>query len=358
MTIAYLIDYDIQLNTGVMQKIKQQANQWKIQGHKIYFASSKTMSIYDENYDVQYKKKCLDFKYGRVSTALNLLYTSYYLNTLFEEIDFDIIYMRYRLYMPFIRKILKKNVVIMEINSDDKEEYKLHSHVTDIYNRMTRNFLLKEINAYVCVSNELAEKFSFLNKPIEVIANGIDIQRYKSIKKERNKVPKLVFIGTPNQPWHGLDKIKKMADYFSRYQFIIIGTDGMDTNNIKYMGYLSQEKAIETIAKCDIGIGTLSLYEKGLTEASPLKTRQYLACGLPIIYAYKDTDLQDDVKFGLQLKNSKNNIDYEKIETFVTEVFNDEEIQNMALKFTENILNYKKKESKRIKFFQKVLDAV
>ena len=31
------------------------------------------------------------------------------------------------------------------------------------------------------------------------------------------------------------------------------------------------------IAKCDIGFGTMSLYEKGLSEASPLKVRHYMA---------------------------------------------------------------------------------
>jgi glycosyltransferase involved in cell wall biosynthesis len=192
---------------------------------------------------------------------------------------------------------------------------KLHSKLTHFYNKFTRNFVLKHVDGFVSVSDELKQRFQYFNKPIEVIANGIDTSQYNLVPYKNDK-PTFVFIGTPNQSWHGLDKIISMADHFQKYQFYIIGSTGKDTNNIKYFGYLSKDDSTKIIQRCDIGIATLSLYKKHLTEASPLKSRQYLACGIPIIYAYKDTDLEGKESFVLRLTNSENNINHTKIEQF------------------------------------------
>ena len=61
----------------------------------------------------------------------------------------------------------------------------------------------------------------------------------------------------------------------------------------------------------DVGVGTLALHRNGMNEACPLKTRQYLACGLPIVYAHTDPALQvlncpDDL---LQLPNTEANLE-------------------------------------------------
>ena len=356
MKIAYLIDYDPSINNGVMQKIYQQSGQWTKKGHIVYLVSTKTMSVYDSDQNIILQEKPLNVKLGRIATAINLLYNSYFTYKLFEDIEIDMIYMRYRLYMPFINKIFKNNRVVMEINSEDTLEYKLHSQLTHMYNSMTRSYFLKHIDAFVSVSYELQKKFEYLNKPIEVIGNGIDFKEYGVETREPNKVPILVFIGTPNQSWQGLDKIEMMAEHFKEYQFYIIGSNGEDTQNIQYFGYLTKEESTKIINKCDVGIGTLSLYKKGLTEASPLKSRQYLACGLPLIYAYNDTDIPNNVEFGLRLENTENNMNYEKIDNFIQNVFNNKNISLKARKFSEEILGYDKKEEVRLKFFKRVVN--
>jgi glycosyltransferase involved in cell wall biosynthesis len=356
MTIVYLIDYNPIDNSGVIQKIKQQSMQWRKQGHKVYLVSSKTMAIYDENYNIIMQEKSLNIRFGRVGTAMKLLYSSYAIYRLLKHIEFDLIYMRYRLYMPFFTKVLKENKIVMEINSDDTLEYKLHSKLTHLYNKYTRNNVLKHIDAFVSVSYELKDKFTYLNRPIEVIANGINIKEYE-IKSNinQNKKPILVFIGSPNQSWHGVDKIIMLAKHFKQYQFYIIGIDGENSENVHYFGYLSKEESTKIINQCDIGIGTLSLYKTGLKEASPLKSRQYLACGLPILYAYKDTDIPDDVLFGLRLDNSEDNLNYHRIEQFVEKVFNNRSVNLKARVFAQEVLDYDKKEQSRLEFFKKVL---
>jgi len=355
MTIAYLIDYDINSNSGVLTKIFQQSQQWILKGYTVYYVSTKTLAIYDSNKNLMKQHKPLNINMKRVGTALKLLYSSYHLDRLLKNIDFDILYMRYMLFMPFLSKVLKKHKVIMEINADDTLEYKLHSNLTHIYNKYTRYLVLKHIDSFICVSDELKDKFIYFDKPIYVIANGIDTSKY-TVSKNQNHKPRLVFIGTPNQSWHGIDKIIYMANHIDEFEFYIIGTKAKDTDNLKYFGYLSERESTKIIQQCDVGIGTLSIYKKGLNEASPLKSRQYLACGLPIIYAYKDTDLRGDEEFTLLLENSKDNIDLEKIKQFVNKVYQNNELQNSARVFAEDFLDYEKKENIRLNIFQKVLD--
>jgi len=358
MKILYLINYNLNENSGVINKIRQQVCEWK-RNNSVYLFSISNFTLYDADFNIISKKENFPLflnRKGKIFTFLRLLYSSYKLPKIIQDIQFDMIYMRYLLYMPFLISIIKKYKVIMEINSDDILEYKLGSKLTYYYNLFTRDKILNNMNGFVAVSDELKEKFLHYKKSIKVIANGIDSKSYHYRLKIDTIKPTLVFIGSPNQSWHGIDKIEKMAKYFSKYQFYIIGISKKDTHNIKYLGYLKNEKATEIISQCDIGIGTLSLYQKGLTEASPLKTRQYFACALPVIYGYKDTDIQEDIDFGLQLENCDNNMDYKKIETFVEKVYKNEFYRKEARRFAEDVLDYRIKEKKRISFFDKVLN--
>jgi len=359
MKILYLINYNLNENSGVVNKIKQQVIQWRKE-HEVYIVSIKNFTIYNSEFNIYYKEKELPRflnKSGRVFTFIKLIYSAYRLPVLIDRLNFDIIYMRYLLYMPFLRKVMKQYKVIMEINSDDILEYKLNSKMTYYYNLITRDKTLIHINGFVCVSYELKDKFIKYGKPIRIIANGINVEEYKYYLEMKNKKPRLVFIGSPHQSWHGIDKIEKMAEYFNRFEFYIIGVSKKNTNNISYLGYLPNQEATKIISKCDVGIGTLSLYKTALEEASPLKTRQYFACALPVIYAYKDSDIEGEKDFYLELENGENNMDYSQIENFVKKVYGESVYREKAREFAVDKLDYGKKEKVRIAFFDRILNA-
>ena len=51
------------------------------------------------------------------------------------------------------------------------------------------------------------------------------------------------------------------------------------------------------LACCDIGIDALSLDLKGLSEATTLKVREYLALGLPVYSGFNDSALPQDFPY-------------------------------------------------------------
>ena len=170
----------------------------------------------------------------------------------------------------------------------------------------------------------------------------------------------LVFIGSPNQSWHGLDKIiqlaRKLGDDFLIH---LVGPQEKDIadfnppSNVIAYGYRTDYTDI--LRKCHIAIGTLALHRKKMDEASPLKTREYLACGFPIIIAYEDSsfkNLPQPPDFLLSVPNTENNIisseSIERIRIFCLKnrdrVVSHSEIQHLI---DSNIF-----EKKRIKFME------
>ena len=79
--------------------------------------------------------------------------------------------------------------------------------------------------------------------------------------------------------------------------------------NMHLHGYLSAEAYKKILAGADAAISSLGIHRFDLEEASPLKSRECLALGLPLVLAYKDTDLHDlKADFLLRIPNKEDNI--------------------------------------------------
>ncbi|WP_149715050.1 glycosyltransferase family 4 protein [Campylobacter concisus] len=356
MKILYVVDESILAgsHSGVIKKVKSQVLFWQQHGHQVCFFSIFDNVLYDSDLKIVTSFRQVNFKkLGKIGSLFRIYFSTYFLTKVHHIVNYDLIYTRYILFTPFFYYLAKKKRVIMEINSNDVTEYKSRSRLTHLYNLITRNIILKKISAFVFVSHELSNIFSYFGKKSIVIANGADVKKYP-IKNNTNTRPRLVFVGSVGQKWHGVDKIVEMAKNLTKYDFMIIGQDGCNTDNLRYMGRMSSDRVIDEIVKCDVGIGTLSIYRyKKMREASPLKTREYLSCGLPIIYAYEDTDLQDIEKFALRM--DEDNIDLSKIKVFVDSVFNNNNINILARKFAEENLDIRIKEQKRLEFFEEIM---
>jgi len=348
---------DLKEHSSVKQKIEQQVKVWTEQTHTVYIVSLKTMEIYDSDGNILYHGNRLSMNLGLIGRGLRQFYNAYYLKDLLTNIDFDLIYTRGRRYLPFLNRVFKNHKVVMEINSNDLIEYKLRSNFLHYYNLYTRDRILKYVNGFISVSEELTKNFTHLNKPTRVISNGINTALF-DLKYPENIRPKLVFVGSPGMSWHGSEKIKILANHFKEFYFSIIGEEGKDEENLKYHGYLSQKETTEIIQESDVAISTLALYMKLMKEASPLKSRQYLACGVPIIYAYNDTDINKSIDFALKLPNTEDNIDthLNEIKKFIHHVFKNKELRDAARDFALTHLDFKAKESERLSFFKNMVN--
>lgn len=329
MKIAYLACIS-QDNLGVQKKIQRQIEHWRRAGHEVqcFFMvphGSKLPSRY------ALWKRC------------NLLNPTLALLLSVRAYRPDCIYMREDT-LPvsrFLRFLFWRKKIILEINSNYDTEGKLDyafsfkAKRNFWINYAINHFFYHRIAGIVSVSYELLQLPLFLrHKQKIVIPNTIDVDRVTIQKCHNVTLPiGLVFIGSPNQPWHGIDKIIQLARRLGDdFHIHLVGPQEKDIaifnppSNVIAYGYLTDYA--DVLYKSHIAIGTLALHRKEMNEASPLKVREYLACGFPIIIGYEDSAFKNVPQlpdFVLSLPNTEDSIEsqesIEKIRIFCLKNF-------------------------------------
>lgn len=372
MRIAYLLAEDLSIHPGLKHKIDTQIRYWQAAGHEVFriqhfdctvISPDGTKHAYADN-SVSRAKASKWQQLRRLSIQYEFV-----VNAL-KGIKPELTYSRYLFPAKNVVKIKEyAGRFVMEMNSDDRAEYLQKRWLTGLYNAIFRRWVLTEADGLVFVTNELANKpvFSSYTPQRLVIGNGVEVGSFEFSEKLGNAKPQLVFIGSPGQSWHGLDKIGMLAKEFPEFGFHIIGPERTACvrlwkhapANVVFHGYLANAEAQEVIKNMDVGISTLALHTKDMHEACPLKVRQYLAQGLPVIAASKDPDIQDPQDFYLQLTNDEENVlsNLDEIRTFVTRVSGDSNIRHSARRYAEQFLSAQKKEAERLVFFERVLSS-
>lgn len=308
----------------------------------------------------------LSVVWGRFAKLL-LLWAQYrYVEQLLAAIRPDLTYARYLFPVPGLRNILKKaGTFILEINSDDKTEYFLKHRSTGWYNLIFRYQLVSAANGFVFVTNELGRSKSFPQggRARVVIGNGMHVNKLPFVPETRNKVPQICFIGSPRQAWHGVDKLFTLVESCPDFVFHVIGPSEAEClelwhdrrpENVCFHGHVSGATAVSLLAGMDVGISSLALHRIQMHEACPLKTRQYLALGLPVISAYDDPDVDSDCEFVLRLPNTELNVlqFHSEIRQFVLRVSGNSSLRRSVRDYAVHRIDVVAKEIMRLNFFE------
>ena len=308
MKIAYLFHLN-EKNGGVYRKIANQIAAWKASGHNVIaFQVTRTAQTSQEQWHIyQYnpsiKKLCTRLKAWDDAIDNILAFSP------------DIVYYRFDMFYPALYRLLRNTPVIAEVNTNDIGEFRLGSKMRMLYNYFTRNLVLNNVAGIVYVAGELAllSHFRKYRKKHIIIGNGINLEECAQLPAPFNLHPHLAFMGSPGQMWHGVDKILRIAEKQPLWHFDFIGISreqvgANSLQNIICHGYSNKKDYEKVLATADVAIGTMALHRKNMNEGTPLKVREYLAYGLPIIIGYKDTDFPDGAPFLLQLPNCENSI--------------------------------------------------
>ena len=360
MKIAY-VSYNLMepiINGGVGRKIKSCIDSWHKLGHEAgWFTTCSTPFV----------EQCCAFVFDKTKNfLLREKDRSLQLKLLVDAVTKykpDIIYLRSGVYTYPLERLFNVAPVIIELNTLDLIEYKKRGRPRYYLHLATRDCLYNRAAGFVAVSNEIAEinANAKYKKPILVLGNGIDLNRYKTLPARKKEKPRLVFIGTMNIPWHGLDKIVFLAEKMPNIVIDIIGieqnelSDRQLPRNIYFHGFKKYEEYLSIIERADVGIGTLALHRKHMGEASPLKVREYLAHGLPVIIGFKDTDLSDKrLKFILELPNIEHNIanGLKQIAEFISEMKG----TRVKREQISHLLDLKVKEEIRLNYFRQIIE--
>ncbi|MDR6566555.1 glycosyltransferase [Chitinophaga ginsengisegetis] len=330
MRIAYLLDWDINAHSGVLNKVEMQVNMWEKAGHEVFVCFTSYRTNYDfiikaRNVKV-FERPALSILYfPPIRTFLGKAISYRQILKYLKSVNPDVIYFRQSgMWFPYLDKILGAFPSVMEANTLDlKEIHFFYGALNRAIYKFGRKRIVRAVKGFVTVTNEIGHEFISYNKPIEVIANGMKIAARRKKNTAEKKSTDLIFVGSPGQSWQGEDLVVELAAALPDFNFHIVGTDGKNmeySSNVKFYGYLNRKELSDLYEKVDIGIGTLALHRKGMKEACPLKVREYLSWGLPVILGYDDTDIKN-VPFALNISFEGNNVGLRarQVETFVKE---------------------------------------
>ncbi len=228
----------------------------------------------------------------------------------------------------------------------------------------------KKIRASIAVTNEIAQfQRQKGSKNVFTITNGITVKNYSlrqpvEFKSELN----LLFLkgSSGYSPWNGFDRLVDSIDHYylnienkAEIKLFVYGNHSEGEipkrDYIVEGGYLTGVELDTIFNQIHIGVSGIQVYLKNFKEATSLKIREYIARGLPFIYAYTDPDLNEDSKeFALEFPNDDSLIDMEKVIEFAKKALEDKELPQKMRKYAEEHLDYEVKMKKLYQELQRL----
>jgi len=229
---------------------------------------------------------------------------------LLKEQNPDIIHERFHVPNPYSIKISEKLNIpkVLEVNSLYIEEGVYSGRAKKIALEQ-RKKLFEQCKAIITQTETLKNMIKDLtNKPIYVVPNGVDTERFRpdvyceDIKRKLNIGDDEVivtFVGSFKK-WHGVDQIPKIAKRFEgrNVKFLLIGSGElfehvkrMKTDNMILLGAKPHDEIPKYLALSDILIAPFNdEYFRGFGFWwNPVKLFEYMSSGKPIVsYDYDE----------------------------------------------------------------------
>lgn len=127
-----------------------------------------------------------------------------------------------------------------------------------------------------------------------VYSNGIILKKLNLQDMRNLEIPELLFVAN-FAPWHGLDLIlKSVKDSNENFVLHLVGKIPYElvelTNDPRVVvhGHLCQNEILALSSQCWIGLSAFALRRKKMKQACPLKVREYLMLGLPVVGNYEE----------------------------------------------------------------------
>jgi glycosyltransferase involved in cell wall biosynthesis len=343
MKIAYVGRWSDDAGDAIRAKVDAQTGEWRRQGHEV------------ETYGLTV------VGYGRrragVPRMARAVAETLAVRRAIAAYAPDALYLRQGLFVPSLRPLQRRFASIVEVNGDTRSQ-EVHQglRLRGLAGARARRMALDDAAGLVCVSHELAASFEASGKPLAVIANGADLQTAAAPAEPSERPLAVCLIGVP-MPWHGLDKLVELARAIPEWDFSVIGAGRSSLpadapSNVSALDALPRSDYAPLLARADVGIGSLAMHRAGLEEASPLKVREYLAHGLPVIIGFEDTDfIAEQPWFVHRLANTQGNVreGLAGIRSFV------EGVRGRRVQRTEIAhLDVRVKEQARLRFIEEV----
>ncbi|THB64920.1 MAG: hypothetical protein D6B26_04375 [Spirochaetaceae bacterium] len=201
-----------------------------------------------------------------------------------------------------------------------------------------------------------------------VITNGVEVDsipEYPAAEFDGKKL-NLVFASTRFFSWQGLDRLLAGLQQYKgsvSIELVLLGllenkekqlieliNDDKSNVDIVCPGYVTGKEKDKAYAKANLAIASLGLFRKRMEEACARKTREYIAGGLPFIYAYYDPDVPEKSDFAMCLSNDESPINIDAVIEFAGRMAEQPELPAVMRTFAREHLDWQVKTRQMVNF--------
>lgn len=352
MKMLYISFVDIEAKSmlGVKKKILGQIKGFKSNGNLVSYTwcEGGNFVVHQENN----KRIPLCSFSNNLTKRLTMYHSS--LLAYIKQKKIDTVYIRYALSDIFLLRFLKKLKtfgvkVYLEIPTYPYDKEIKGSKL--MIDKLFREKLKLYVDKIVISSCETQSVYGI---PVVLMDNGVNVEEIKFVNRSYNHNKKSInLIGVSFIRYtNGYDRlIEGLKNYYlqpvrEKDIYITFVGEGSELKNlvditqklnldkyIKFVGQKTGEDLDSYYEKADIAIGSLGDHRVGITNKSPLKSREYCARGIPFISSILDNGFQRNSEFILKVSDNDEPINMNDLTKFYGDLG---EINNIS----EKMRNY------------------
>ena len=326
------IDYDNDA-IGITKKVKGQVKAFRELGYDVYYScyDRDIFAIMDGQNDTVCDSKKNLFYWTKLNHAFRRFGLMSYVRSWLKTKRFDVVYLRYHYFDKFTLDLLRAaqgsaEKVIMEMHS-----YPCLGHdrlLDKVFTRLEKKYqepCLKEIDMF---ANMSSRRLPFSQPQIE-FRNTIDPESI-SVRQplKRDGILHMLSVAY-ERPAHGFDRVLRgLADYYknggTQSIKIVFAGKYMDSTKqfvkdnrleeiCQFVPPVSGQDLDNLYDRADIAIGHLANHRVNSFAGSAIKTQEFLAKGIPFIYAWEEAMLPPDYPYALKFELSEEPVNIEKV---------------------------------------------
>lgn len=235
--------------------------------------------------------------------------------------------------------------------------------------------MIGKCRGLIGVTDEIKEyELQRASKPIPActVPNGVLVQDIPFSKHASydGTVLRLVCLANAFEPWQGLDRVLAgLKNYTPRRPFVhlkVVGhvpdrvlkatgsINGHSNNKVDFLGRLYGSSLERVVEDAHMAFSSLAVFRKGMREACALKTREFIARGLPFVIGYRDPDLLENQEFFLPIAPDDSPVNMEEVVSFAERVLTRKGVSESMRQYANERLDWKIKMQDMWDFLQSV----
>jgi glycosyltransferase involved in cell wall biosynthesis len=197
--------------------------------------------------------------------------------------------------------------------------------------------------------------------PSTIVADGVSVEAVPptGYAPYTGKKLNLLCIAASFDPWQGLDRVLKGLSRYAKRQpsvhLVVVGDVSAENHHLKnllagkenvdvtFLGKLYGSRLEEVFQSTHLAFSPLAMFRKQIAGGSSLKTREYLARGLPFVIGHEDPDLHGANKYFLSVPPDESPVDMDQVVEFAGRVLKKKEISLDMREFAEQRVDWKVK---------------